>query len=243
VCTGSLIANDTVLTDGHCLYGLDGNGWDPSLWQVRVGSLDPKFGGVLANVVKGTIVPGYTDQDTATDQEGRYDDFALLTLDRYIPAIQPLEMATSTPAPGTAVRELGFGVTNPSGNGPVASTLQELDTKVVPNRLCGPPAISPIGVGEICVTNVHGTDGPCFGDSGGPVLQKDKESGRWKVVALTVRGADAPGMSGCGGEKAIDTDVSYYRPWAFAVMRGEDPVAALRHLPHAGHETHGPGPQ
>src|SRR5206468_11525293 len=65
------------------------------------------------------------------------------------------------------LRLLGWGVTEPDGGGSLPVMVQELDID--------PPAILPadrcaaggITAGELCINNVNGTDGPCFGDSGG----------------------------------------------------------------------------
>jgi secreted trypsin-like serine protease len=229
-CTGQLIANNVVMTAAHCMVGLDGKPFDPSLWQIRVGSADPKSGGTLANVTRVVGFPSYNGYQS-TDAAGRWGDVSLWWLDRYLPN-QPIELAASQPRPRTAVREIGYGMTNPAGTGPSSPLLQELDTTVAADRLCGPPADGPIGTGELCVNNVHGTDGPCYGDSGGPVAEKLSAT-RWAAVAITIRGAAAPGTLGCGSEKAIDTSVAYYRPWIFAVERGEDPVVAEKYLPRS----------
>jgi secreted trypsin-like serine protease len=88
-----------------------------------------------------------------------------------------------------------------------------------------------ITAGEICVGNVNGTDGACFGDSGSPALQQ-VTANRWQVVG----GASRETVPFCGTAPSIYTDLTYYRDWMYQVMRtgvvpprveGSQPAPAL----------------
>lgn len=211
-CGGTLVSRRYVLTNAHCVTNNDGSPVDPAEFQIhaRIGSHDRTSGGIVANVARILPHPQW-DWGTGTDAVA---DIALLYLEDYI-QLQHIEIAPKTVGfPGTrsaATRLLGWGVTEPDGNGPVPIQLQELDTRLVSNSLCS-GGLS-ISAGELCIGNPNGTDGPCYGDSGGPALQKIDR--RWKLVGGTSRGTTA----GCGVAPAIYTDATYYRPWIFATMR------------------------
>lgn len=225
-CTASLIAPQWIRTNAHCVTYQDGSPIDPAQWglHVRVGSPDRTQGGATATVTTVTVMPGWNWGQL--DPAGRVDDEALLKLDTYLPQ-QPLDTWTHDLPPGAQVRQLGWGRMDPSNTGPAPVALQELDTTLDHRSACNTNPDFPIGRGEICVTNAQGTDGACGGDSGGPlVFQHD---GRWDELGGTSR---SPGMvPGCGGEPDIYTDTTYFRPWEYAVMRGQDPVAAEKYLP------------
>jgi secreted trypsin-like serine protease len=225
-CTASLIAPQWIRVNAHCVTNQDGSAIDPAQWDlhVRVGSTDRTSGGYTANVTKIIVMPGWDWGQL--DAAGRVDDLALLKLDSYLP-VQPLDTWTRDLPPGAHVRQLGWGRMDPSNTGPAPVALQELDTTIDHPGACDTNPDFPMGRGEFCVTNADGTDGACGGDSGGPVVFE--HDGRWEELGGTSR---SPGMvPGCGGEPDIYTDTTYYRPWEYALMRGEDPVAAEKYLP------------
>lgn len=210
-CGGTLVTRLWVVTNAHCVTYDDGSPIDPAEFQVhaRIGSHNRTSGGIAVNVAE--VLP-HPQWDWGTGG-GPVADIALLRLEEYV-QLQHVEIATKTGLPGTraaATRLLGWGVTEPDGWGPAPIQLQELDTKLVSTRLCsGGLAIT---VGELCIESPNNTDGPCYGDSGGPALQKiDK---RWKLVGGTSRGTGAP----CGVGPTIYTNTTYYRPWLFDTMR------------------------
>ncbi len=211
-CGGTLVSRRFVVTNAHCITYDDGSPVDPTEFgiHVRIGSHDRTSGGIVANVAKILPHPQW-DWGTGPDAVA---DIALLYLEDYI-QLQHIEIAPKTVGfPGTrsaAVRLLGWGVTEPDGSGPVPIQLQELDTMLVAKRLCSGGL--PISEGELCIANPNGTDGPCYGDSGGPALQKIDR--RWKLIGGTSRGTTAD----CGVGHATYTDVPYYRPWIVNTMR------------------------
>lgn len=240
-CTALEVADDTIGINAHCVTNADGSAMDPALFHLRMDTIDRRDGGVLLHIDKITVVPGWNWG--FLDAAGRVDDLALLHLTTYVPE-QPLEIATAAPSVGQAVREIGWGRTDAANLGPAPQFLQELDTKIDPASACATaPAdvdngIIPIAVGEICADNPNGTDAACGGDSGGP-LPEMLPDGRWHNTGGASR---SEGMVvGCGGEPMIYTSYAYFRPWIFAVMRGETAQAAMKYLPVTAH--HGPGPQ
>jgi secreted trypsin-like serine protease len=226
-CTASLIAPQWIRVNAHCVTNPDGTAIDPAQWHlhVRVGSNDRTTGGDTANVTRIIVMPGWNWGQL--DSAGRVDDLALLKLDTYLPE-QPLDIWTHDLPPGAKVRQLGWGRMDPSNTGPAPVQLQELDTTIDTPSACDTNADLPMAKGEFCVTNAYGTDGACGGDSGGSVVFQ--HDGRWEELGGTSRSAGL--VPGCGGEPDVYTDTAgYFRPWEYAVMRGEDPVAAERYLP------------
>jgi secreted trypsin-like serine protease len=111
-------------------------------------------------------------------------------------------------------------MTELDGDSTLPIMLQEIDSKVVGSKKC---KVAGITAGEICVSNVNGTDGACFGDSGGPALQKIT-SKRWSLVGTTSRLAS----EGCGTGNTVYTDSAYFRRWMYDVMRtGKVPASTI----------------
>ena len=206
ICGATLVSRRYVATNAHCVTNADGSAADPSLFHLRIGSRDRLEGGVSVGVSE--VLP-HADWDWATGDD-RVADIALLRLDDYV-QLQPFEVAPRLAGRGAVTRLLGWGSTEPSGEGPAPQSLQQLDTKVVRPQKCADAGIT---AGEICVKNLHGTDGPCFGDSGGPALQK-AGSNRWSVIGGTSR----MGAEWCGAGNVVYTDLTYYRKWMYEVMR------------------------
>ncbi len=206
ICGAFLVSRLYVATNAHCVTDFDGYPIDPELLHLRIGSHDRLDGGVVATVAQ--VLP-HAEWDWATGDD-RVADIALLRLDSYV-QLQPFEVAPRLAQSGAVTRLLGWGSTEPSGEGPAPLQLQELDTKLVRADKCANTGIT---AGEICVYNPNKTDGPCYGDSGGPALQK-VNSNRWSAVGSTSRGTSF----WCGEGPAIYTDLTYYRAWMYEVMR------------------------
>ncbi len=206
ICGATLVSRQYVVTNAHCVTDFDGNAIDPSLLHLRIGSHNRLEGGVKVGVSK--VLP-HADWDWGTGNDP-IADIALLRLDEYV-QLQPFEVASQLAQRDATTRLLGWGSTEPAGDGPAPFNLQELDTKLDQPQKCADAGIT---AGEICVYNPNETDGPCFGDSGGPALQK-VGSDRWSVIGGTSRG----GSNQCGVGNTVYTDHTYYRKWMYEVMR------------------------
>ncbi len=242
-CTATLRGTRSVRVNAHCVTKPDGSALDPALFHLRAGSNFRRSGGFVSGVAKVIQVPIW--HWGKTDDQGRMGDDAVLITTVDLP-VQAVEVDPDGADPGEEVRELGWGRTDPSDTGPAAEVLQELDTTLAEPMRCNDPEL-PLAVGEICVDNAHGVAGACSGDSGGPLAHQ--VNGRWQDLGGASRNVGP--TPGCGGSPTIYTDVSYWQPWEMAVLRGEDPVKAMRYLddqltvaaparlplPHGGSDT------
>lgn len=247
-CTAWQFAQFWLAINAHCVTFANGTPFDAATiaaynMKVRVGSLDRTQGGIVDKVAEVITVPGWNWGQL--DAAGRINDNAVVRVVDPLPG-QALPVATATATPGQAVRLLGWGYTDPSGTGVPPQKLQMLDSHVADSPhecdtgLGGVDGFD-VALGEICVRNVDGTDAFCYGDSGSPLVSK--KNGLWFNYGGASR---TPGLvPGCGGENMVYTDMAYFRPWDFAVARGESRDKAMDHLPVPAQPkaTHGPGPQ
>jgi len=206
ICGAYLVSHLYAAVNAHCVTSFpDGAALPPELFHLRIGSANRLSGGVVVHVTQ--ILP-HADWNWAAGP-GPVSDIALLRLDTYV-QLQPFEIAPRLHDRST-VRLLGWGVTEPSGEGPLPLDLQELNTRLVPAEQC---AAAGITAGEICVGNPNGTDGACYGDSGGPALQH-AGTRRWAAIG----GASRETTPFCGTGPAVYTDATYFRNWMYQVMR------------------------
>lgn len=230
-CGASLIFRQWVVTAAHCVapppedlsvdekrelavsVGLRPefyNGYTPDRgYWVRVGSHDRTSGGETAQVTEVIVHPGF---DWFVDAPRRTaNDIAMLRLDRLVD-LQTIQLAGPAASNGDEVRMLGWGATEPGtppgSPDPKPRMLQELDTIVTSDGLCG--GEGGLSAKEICVSNVWGTDGRCFGDSGSPTIKDGK------LVGIVSRGRIP-----CGTSASIDTSAPELRDFVYGAARGE----------------------
>lgn len=189
------------VTNAHCVTKLppDGSPMDPALFHLRIGSADRLTGGTVRRLTK-IVIPQEWNWGAGP---GPVADVAVLWLDRPVtlPAFPIAHADRDAPS-----RILGWGATDPDGADPLPTTLQELDSHLLPDTSC---AAAGITAGEVCVANPPGA-GACYGDSGGPALQQ--RSGQSAVIGGASRETDP--VCGAGpGPGSVYTDMKYWETW------------------------------
>lgn len=168
-CTGSLIAEDTVVTAAHCIRN---NGRSPSAIVVTF-HYGQKRSEYTIGVATAVPMPHY-------DPARIKDDIALLFLESAVS--EPTIELASTPAPvGAEVTVAGYGCTgdpfNPAAQCDPAPRLLETRLTAVPAEAC--PDIA--GPWQFCTYSPDTSANR--GDSGGPVIWSDH--GEQKLVGVT----------------------------------------------------------
>ena len=213
VCGAILVHPFAVVVNAHCVTLANGAPKDASLFTLRIGSVDRLAGGLVRRVAQ--VLPHERwDWGAGADAVA---DIAVLRLNAPV-WLRPFPIGATARG---AVRLLGWGSTKASGEGPLPTVLQQLDTGIVPAERCAAGGITP---GEVCVDNPGGVSGACYGDSGGPALRRLTPR-RWVAVG----GASREITGVCGGGPTIYTDLTHYREWIYrTIVTGIVPHRAAR---------------
>ena len=206
LCTGTLIAPDTVLTAGHC-SSLTGAavaspaGWPAALIDVRIGNDRYGTGGELVPVSKVTLNPDYLLTQGY--------DISLLKLSRNSTKT-PVKVSgtgeTALWAPSTLETIVGWGATSEGGDSP--DILQEAQVPVTTHQTCNDAYDG--GIDEqtmLCAGYPQGGTDTCQGDSGGPMFGRTS-TGVLRVVGTTSFGTGCarkgiPGVYGRVGDSVL----------------------------------------
>jgi hypothetical protein len=194
-CTGSLIAQDLVLTAAHCV--LPGTDYKiiipgeapPRLLDVRRTTSHPQFNvaGILAHRASA--------------------DVALLQLTAPLPQTKapvPLGMPTIPIQIGSRLTIAGIGVTK-RGDGKSGGTIRAADLVVT-----GKPGTLQIRLADPLTNNTRDGLGACTGDSGAPAFEMQ---GGHAIIVGVVSWSTGPNNSdGCGGLTGV-TPLTLYRDW------------------------------
>ncbi len=159
-CAATLVHSDIILSAAHC------NGISENV-NVVVGAYYPfsSVQGILRTVTDRIVNPNYNDVTIA-------NDFLVLKLDSPVPTT-PVTLNSDPTSPHTDewLTIIGLGLTNETGQS--SSELMQVSVEYVDPATCSDDYRSEIPINEtvqLCAGVSGGGKGPCFGDSGGPVL-------------------------------------------------------------------------
>jgi secreted trypsin-like serine protease len=201
-CTGSLIAQDLVLTAAHCvLPGADykiiiAGETPPRLLDIRRTASHPQFNvaGILAHRASA--------------------DVALLQLAAPLAqakAPAPLGIPTIPITAGSRLTVAGIGVTR-RGDGKSGGSIRAADLAVT-----GKPGTLQIRLADPLTNNSSAGLGACTGDSGAPAFEM--QGGRAVIIGVVSWSTGPNNSDGCGGLTGV-TPLTLYREWILQTARG-----------------------
>jgi secreted trypsin-like serine protease len=198
LCTGTALAQDLVLTAGHCVAPAS---------TYRVGTVDAPIGFAISRIA---VHPRYSASDYAS---GRVTaDVALLKLATPLPAtVVPAALAvTRAVKPGDRFTIAGYGVTaarSDSGIGvPRAAALVAT----------GRPGNLQVRLVDPATRDQRAGLGACTGDSGGPAFIEN--AGAFAVIGVVSWSTGPANSDGCGGLSGI-TPLALHRNWVIETAR------------------------
>jgi hypothetical protein len=200
-CTGSLIAQDLVLTAAHCvLPGADykvilPGETPPRLNDVKRVASHPQFNGAAILAHRASA------------------DVALLQLAAPLPASKapaPLGAPMIPIQIGSRFTVAGVGVVR-RGDGKSGGAIRAADLAIT-----GKPGSLQIRLADPLTNNVREGLGACTGDSGAPAFEM--QAGRTVIVGMVSWSTGANNADGCGGLTGI-TPLTLYRDWILRTVR------------------------
>jgi hypothetical protein len=194
-CTGSLIAQDLVLTAAHCVMpGAD--------YKIIIpGETPPR----LLGVRRITVHPQFNVQGILSHRASA--DVALLKL---VAPLATSKAPSTLGAPKTPIvagarfTVAGIGVTR-RGDGKSGGTIRAADLAVT-----GKPGTLQIRLVDPLTRNTGAGLGACTGDSGAPVFEE--QNGHAIIVGVVSWSTGPNNSDGCGGLTGI-TPLTLYRDW------------------------------
>jgi secreted trypsin-like serine protease len=201
-CTGSLIAQDLVLTAAHCVLP------DADYKVIIPGETPPR----LLDVRRLASHPQFSVQAILAHRASA--DVALLQLASPLPASKapaPLGAPAIPIAVGARLTIAGVGVTR-RGDGKSGGTVRAADLAVT-----GKPGTLQIRLADPLTNNTREGLGACTGDSGAPAFEM--QGGRAVIVGVVSWSTGASNTDGCGGLTGV-TPLNLYREWIVRTARG-----------------------
>jgi hypothetical protein len=200
-CSGSLIAQDLVLTAAHCvLPGADYK-------VILPGETPPR----LLDIRRVASHPQFNVQNILAHRASA--DVALLQLAGPLP---PSKAAAPLGAPmipievGARLTIAGVGVTR-RGDGKSGGAIRAADLAVT-----GKPGTLQIRLADPLTNNTRDGLGACTGDSGAPVFEM--QAGRAVIVGVVSWSTGPNNADGCGGLTGV-TPLTLYREWILRTAR------------------------
>lgn len=212
-CSGTLISRDVVLTAGHCVVrsGVD-------VWRMKVFiGRSSAAGGKTYAVRSANVHPNYEAAPV-----GFIHDMALVRLASPVIGVKPISIlprskGLSVADAGTSVVFAGFGqdAVGPRGSGVTGRRLSVLGKMGGISNPCRQSNGSIIPclndrANQVWYGQGRGTGGPCFGDSGGPMIVFRK--GKPYVAGVTSYGDSTCGLFG------VSMRVDAYEGWIRSLM-------------------------